>query len=52
MDKQQSRMIKTGDFDVIDDGNEFISTGPTKRGDIELKEPSFEGGKIAPHDVV
>ena len=52
MDKQQSRMLKTGDFDVIDNDNELISTGPTKRGDIELKEPSLEEGKIAPHDVV
>ena len=50
--QQQSRMLRTGEFDVVDNGKTSMSTHQTRRGDIELKEPSFEGEKMAPHDIV
>jgi hypothetical protein len=45
-------MLRTGEFDVVDNGKTSMSTHQTRRGDIELKEPSFEGEKMAPHDIV
>ena len=48
MNKKHSRILQTGEFDVFDNGKDFSSAYKTKRAPIELKEPSFEGEKMAP----
>ncbi|KAL2037841.1 hypothetical protein N7G274_009315 [Stereocaulon virgatum] len=50
--QQQSRMLRTGELDVVDNGNPSMSTHQTRRGDNELKEPSFGGEKWAPDYIV
>lgn len=54
--KQQSRILQSGDFNVFDDDKSSPSLTETKRsGSTELKEPSFQGKQAlatVPYNIV
>ena len=52
MNKRHSRILQTGEFDVFDNGKDFSSANKTEPVSIELKEPCFEGEKMALHGMV
>jgi hypothetical protein len=54
MNKQQSRVLQTGDFDVFDNSRDplALADNKTRRASLELKEPCFDEEKRAPYDMV
>lgn len=54
MNKQQSRVLQTGDFDVFGNSRDplALATNKTRRASLELKEACFDGEKTAPYDIV
>ena len=51
---QQFQILKAGEFNIFDDGNDFAISAKkrTERGSFELKGLESDGEKIVPYHVV